>query len=314
MISASLADRICRGLLPLAESAKSLSDRLVDMGFEAHLPWQRFFESFAADEQELLEYRTYRIEQAKEALGRPWPRSMFDRFIAYFQSDVVKSLREQRDRDNGVDEEQLKDRYPRLEALWRRELTRCDRRRVQLEMQYRKEYERLHNRAEGTSCAALLPEVERWATGVCAANGSSFADPTDSYVAAMELHASRLGFSRDSAKSARVGVPIFSKPVVAEWDLCWAMEQPQVFIGSPQQNLFAPDLQLRSRRLNGSSDRVPYDRYLTLRYQLAVPEFNRAYHLFSDFATLETFIRAHLALYELSAPIIEGTIRQCMLH
>ena len=55
VIDASLADRLCRGLLPLAEDAYALSERLAGIGFSAYLPWQRFFESFAADEAELSE-------------------------------------------------------------------------------------------------------------------------------------------------------------------------------------------------------------------------------------------------------------------
>ena len=314
VIDASLADRLCRGLLPLAEDAYALSERLAGIGFSAYLPWQRFFESFAADEAELSEYRAYRIETGKNALGRPWPRSMFDRSTSYFCSDLVKSLFERRDREDDADESELSARYPTLEALWRREVTLCDRRRVQWEVQRRDEYGRLNRQATEASRAVLCSEVERWATGVGSDNGMSLRDPTDSYVAAMELHASRLGFSRDSAKSKGARIPIFSKQIVAEWDLCWTIEQPQLFIGSPEENLFDPSLQLRSRRLAGSADRVPYDRYLVLRYALVVPEFNRAYLKFSDFASLEALVRAHLGLYELLSPRIEDTIQRCMLH
>lgn len=314
VIDASLADRLCRGLLPLAEGGQVLSERLAEMGFAAHLPWQQFFESFAEGEAELLEYRTYRIEDAKLVLGRPWPSRGKISGTSFFESDWVNALIERRDRDNGVDEGQLSARYPGPEGLWRYELTNCDRRRVQFQIVSRDEYERRRRQAEGASRAVLVGEVARWATGVCGARGSDLRDPTDSYVAAMDLHASRLGFQLDSAKSRGMKVPIFSRPLTAEWDLCWVMEQPQVFIGSPQQNLFSPDLQLRSRRATGPADRLPYDRFLVFRLARAVPEFNRAYHVFNDFASLETIVRAHLALYELMAPLMEGTIRQCMLH
>jgi hypothetical protein len=314
VIDASLADRLCRGLLSLAESGPMLSERLVALGFAAHLPWRRFFESFAEGEAELLEYRTHRIEDAKRVLGRPWPPRGKISGASFFESEWVNALIQRRDRDNGVDEDHLSARYPTQEALWRRELTTCDRRRVQFEMERRDEYERRRRQAEEASRAVLVSEVARWATGVCGVRGADFRDPTESYVAAMHAHASRLGFQLDSAKSRRAAVPIFSRPVVAEWDLCWAMEQPQLFIGSPQEHLFSPDLQLRSRRSTGPADRLPYDRLLVFRYERAVPEFNRAYHVFNDFASLETIIRAHLALYELMAPHMEKTIRQCMLH
>ena len=78
---------------------------------------------------------------------------------------------------------------------------------------------------EQASRAVLVAEVERWATGVCGVHGADLTDSADAYVTAMERHASRLGFSLDRGKSKGTPIPIFSRPVVAEWDLCWLMEQ-----------------------------------------------------------------------------------------
>jgi hypothetical protein len=300
-------------MLPLAEDAYGLSERLTAMGFTAHVPWQKFFESFAANTTELQEYRTYRVEAAKNAIGRPWPMSVFDHSVAYFFSDYVKASFDRRDRDNGVDESQLSTRYPKGESLWRLELTNCDRRRVQLEVQQRDEYERQRARTSEAGRLALRSEVERLSTGVCVGRAAGFGDPVDCYVAAMELHASKLGFHRDAAKSKK-GIPIFSREIAGEWDLCWAIEQVPLFVIRPQEGQFTLELQLRSRRLAGPADTVPYDRYLAVRYGQVVPEFMRAYFAFYDFATLETLVRTHLALYELMAPVIEGAIRQSMLH
>ena len=306
-ISPALADRICRGLLPLAENAWTLSGRLAAAGFGAHVPWQQFFESFAADDAELQEFRSYRIELAKNVVGRPWPMSVVDRSVAYFSSEQVAALFARRDRDNGVDESQLAARYPRGESVWRLELTRCDRRRVQLEMQQRDEYERLRTRTEQESERVLRTEIK-------GSDGDAhFGDNVACYESAMELHATKLGFHRDDAKSTGP-IPIFSKEIAAGWDLCWAIEQTQVFVGRPQSALFNPDLQLRSRFLAGPVDRAPHDRYLAIRYGQVVPEFLRGYQRFSDFASLETLVRAHLAVYELMAAGIEGAIRKQLAH
>lgn len=312
-ISAALADRICRGMLPLAEDAWTLSERLSVQGFGAHVPWQEFFESFAADEAERQEYRSYRVATAKNWIGRPWPMSSSDRSTPFFYSEQVKALLEQRDHVNGVDESQLATRYARGEALWRLEVTRCDRRRVQLEMQSRDEYQRLRAQAEEASRLVLLTEVERAAKGAGPNGSAQSRDLVECYVAAMDLHASNLGFHRDAAKS-RGAVPIFSKEIAGNWDLCWAMEQPQLFLVPLPRGLFSPDLQLRSRSLAGPADAAPGDRYLALRYGQIVPEFGRGYLMFSDFASLETLVRAHLALYELMAPVIEGAIKKNMLQ
>jgi hypothetical protein len=306
-LSVESADRICRALLPLAEDAWTLSGRLSALGFGAHLPWQKFFESFAADDAELEEYRSYRVETAKNVIGRPWPRSMFEREAPYFFSERVKALLEQRDRDNGVDESELSKRYPTGESLWRRELTRCDRRRVQLEMQQRDEYERLRAQAAEASRQVLLTEVEREASG----GGSQLRDPVECYAEAMALHAAKLGFQRDAAKSKGT-MPVFSKELAGTWDLCWAIEQPQ--FRAPGWGLFSPALHLRSRLLAGMVDRAPIDSYLTLRVEQVVPEFGRGYMNFSDCASLQTLVLAHLALYELMAPVIEGAIRRNLLH
>jgi hypothetical protein len=306
-LSAESADRICRALLPLAEDAWTLSGRLSALGFAAHLPWQQFFESFAEGEAELEEYRRYRVESAKNVIGRPWPRSMFEREAPYFFSEQVKTLLEQRDRDNGVDESELSKRYPTGESLWRRELTRCDRRRVQMEMQRRDEYQQLRTRAEEASRQVLLTEVERAGPS----GGLESSDPVECYAQAMALHAARLGFQRDAAKSKGT-VPVFSRELAGIWDLCWAIEQPQ--FRAPGWRLFSPALQLRSRSLAGSTDRAPKDSYLTLRFEQVVPEFNRGYMSFTDCASLQTLVRAHLALYELMAPVLEGGIRRHLLH
>src|SRR5262245_52472611 len=57
MIATEQASAICRGLLPIAELAYMHSDRLSEAGFEAHVPLQLFFESFASDEEQRRDYR-----------------------------------------------------------------------------------------------------------------------------------------------------------------------------------------------------------------------------------------------------------------
>lgn len=309
-IAASTADSIFRSLVPLAEQGYALSDRLVGLGWSAHVVWQRFLESFAATENELAQYRKYRLELARNNVGQSWRWVRFDPSNTYFSSDYIAGLIEQRDVENGVTIDELSSRYPAQEMLWRKELTACDRRRVQLEMYRREEYESLYQATVEASKLALAREADRFS-----AIAASLADPLDwlaCYAACMQRYAAPLGFHLDERKSTGV-VPIFSKEVAEGWDLCWSMETP-LFIGSPTGGLFGPALQLRSRKLRGSTKELPYYNYLEFNYTAVVPDFKAGYHGFTDVASLETIIIAHLTVYEWISVALEGAIRQRLLH
>jgi beta-glucosidase-like glycosyl hydrolase len=101
----------------------------------------------------------------------------------------------------------------------------------------------------------------------------------------------------------RLGIPAYN----------WWTESLHGALGPVPTTNFPEPIGLAAS-LAGSGDSVPYDRYLVLRYGQVVPDFNRGYHEFRDFGALEALVCAHLAVYELMAPIIESEIKQAMLH
>ncbi|HXQ40472.1 MAG TPA: hypothetical protein VN821_04330, partial [Candidatus Udaeobacter sp.] len=124
------------------------------------------------------------------------------------------------------------------------------------------------------------------------------------FSAVMERDAACLGFRYDKRKS-RPNFPVFSKTVAGEWDLCWAIEEPNMFFWSPFEGRFMPHLQVRHRNLRGSASKAEACEYLQIRYAVVVPGFFNAYRTFRSSDELETMIKAHLCLYRLMAPIIE---------
>ncbi len=127
----------------------------------------------------------------------------------------------------------------------------------------------------------------------------------------MERDAAALGYQYDRSKS-RAYFPVFSKAVTDEWDLCWAIEEPNFFFWNPFEGRFLPHLEIRSRMLRGSVRKGKAGEYLQLRYVSAVPGFFNAYRTFYNPGELETLIKAHLCLYGLVAPIIEGGLEQVL--
>jgi hypothetical protein len=128
------------------------------------------------------------------------------------------------------------------------------------------------------------------------------------FAAVMARDAAPLGFHYDKAKS-RPNYPIFSKAITEHWHLCWAIEEARAFFHSPLEGRFQPYLELRSRSLRGSLDQVESGEFLHIRYAAVMPGFYSGYWKFFSLDELETAIRAHLHLYSLFAPVIEGAVK-----
>lgn len=123
------------------------------------------------------------------------------------------------------------------------------------------------------------------------------------FSAVMERNATLLGFRYDKQKS-RPRFPIFSNAVAGEWDLCWALEEPNMFFWSPFEGKFMPYLEIRHRGRKGSIRNAEPGEFLQIRYVSAVPGFFNAYRSFHDSTELETVIKAHLFHYAQMAPVV----------
>jgi hypothetical protein len=129
----------------------------------------------------------------------------------------------------------------------------------------------------------------------------------------MERDADSLGFHYDDERSRR-NYPVFSKAIVPGWDLCWALEESESYFFIPFEGRFEPQLELRSNKLRGRPTRVEPGELLFIRYYSVVPGFSNGYWRFLSLDDLETAIKAHLCLYRLMAPIIEGSIERVLEH
>jgi hypothetical protein len=285
-----------------------LYDKAPRADFEAFVPRNAFLESFAETAEDLEIHRRCVAEKAKERLGQTIPIRIYDGDLKqlYF-SPFLQQLRAERDKANGVPVHQLSSRYPGGESAWRHEVDPCLRNRIQVSINHKASYEARWTDMLENERRALELEVPRHATGLGRAHAFDMAGRYMFFTAAMERDALSLGFKYDKGRSRR-NYPVFSKSISNHWDLCWALEEPGPFFHSPFEGLIVPFLELRSRELRGSLTKAESGEFLHIRYAGIVPGFFNGYWKFVDLAQLETIIKAHLYLYGLIAPIIEGGI------
>jgi hypothetical protein len=310
-LSFDQANAVCREFLPAGDHVFDYMTRLREAGFEAFLPRHTYIESFAANPEELEIHRRCVAEMVKERLARPWPMRIYDEdFKQLYFSPYLQRLRAERDKSNGVPVDQLSSRYPLGESAWRREVDPCQRRLIQARQE--DTYEARWTAMLELERRALEDEAARHATGLGKIPHTF--DNKGRYVffaAVMERDAAPLGFHFDKAKS-RPHYPIFSKAITDDWHLCWAIEEARAFFHSPLEGSFSPFLEIRGHNLRGTLAKAESGEFLHIRYAGVVPGFFNGYWKFFSLDQLETAIRAHLHLYSLMAPIIEGGIKKVL--
>jgi hypothetical protein len=116
-----------------------------------------------------------------------------------------------------------------------------------------------------------------------------------------------LGFRYDKQKS-RDEFPVFSKQLSDGWDLCWTLQQTDMFALTSKHGCFEPNLDLRGTNMAGDADKARSREFLFFRYQNIVPGFDSAYWKFRSLTELEWAIRAHLTLYKLMSAILEASV------
>lgn len=306
---------VCGGFLPLSDEIFRYADRLASAGFRAFIPRWKFTESFCATQGERELHRRCIIERARYLVGWPWPPlhlrwTAAERALLY-TSPFFEQLRSERDKANAVPENQFDSRYPAGEGSWRREVDPCRRTQLMAEVSDQSAYKERWNAVLDEEARALKQEVVQHATGISRAYTFDKNGRYALFSAIMERDATPLGFCYDRSKS-RPNYPVFSKSVSKDWDVCWAIEEANMFYWNPFEGRFMPFLEVRGRIREGRIGNAEPGEFLHIRYAGIVPGFFNAYRAFHTLDQLETMIKAHLRLYHLMEPIIEGALKRVL--
>jgi hypothetical protein len=306
---------ICDGLLELGDESFRYADQLQSANFRAFIPRWKFAESFCTTPQEHALHRRCVVEIAKNIVGRPWPPqhtrwTAAERALLY-ASPLIAQLANERDKENGVPTHKLSSRYPRGEARWRHEFDPCLRRQWMAVAREPSVYKERWNTVLDEEARALEREVAQHATGISRVHAFDKDGRFALFAAIMERDATPLGFCYDKGKS-RQNYPVFSKSVSKDWDVSWAIEEPDLFCLGPFQGHLTPYLEVRARTSKGRIDNLKFGESMQIRYATIVPGFYGAYRVFHTLDQLETLIKAHLCFYYLMAPTIEGALKRVL--
>lgn len=302
------ANLICSQLLSIGDEAPGIMEQLRLSGFKAFDPYNRFVESFCDSQEELLIHHRYIVEWAKERLGQPTPISIPDMDLVYF-SPFLKSLRSEREKNNGVPVDQLSSHFSGGECAWRYQIDPCERRKVYSEVNHKDLYEMQRNIMLQQQRQQLEIEVRHHSTALSERYAFDKEGRYSLFNAVMyqSTHSTGLQFDKSRSRSA---YPVFTKPINDNWDLCLVIEEPRFFNWSASEGDFSPFLEVRSKKLRGKLNKAEPGEFLNLRYCEIVPGFFSAYRKFCSLAELETIIKAHLCLYETITPALEKGLQQ----
>ena len=303
--SSEQADRLCRTLLPLADSAPEVTKRIQDIGFTAWLPHHMFIESFGTPE-DVDCHRRCIIEFARERLGRPFPPFFATDLSHHYFSPYLQELRRKRDVFNGVEANKLSTRYPQSEAAWRRPEDPCERKKIFAHVNDREAYDVAWKVMERDTQRILEAEVERYSTALVADRPFDHQSRFELFKAVMERDAADLGFQYDKAMS-RTRDPVFSKELDKDWSLCWSIGNLALFLGLIRGR-YTPDLHIRRRQFRGNLAEAKSGEVLFIPYRLLVPCVGSAYGSFRTLGELEVMIKANLSLYRIVAPTLDALL------
>jgi hypothetical protein len=309
-LSFDQANVLCREFLQVGQAVFDYMDGLQRFGFSAFMPHHDFIQSFCAAEESEV-HRLCLIESAKNLLGRPWPFpvSQAEERLLYL-SPFIQRLNQERDSENGVPVSRLSSCYPG--EIWRIEIDPCQRRRAHSSVKDRQTYNAQWAAVQKEQRHRLELETARHATDLSRCYTFDRRQRYAFFTAVMKRDTTTLGFEFDSLKS-RPDYPVFSKQINETWDICWVLEEAKAFYSNFAEGRFAPYLEIRNRNLIGSIENGNSGEFLFIRYHQIVPGFSNAYGKFSKLEELETMIKAHLCLYGLMAPIIEGGAKRTLL-
>lgn len=302
---------ICDGLLDLGDQCFRYADQLQDADFRAFVPRWKFMDSFCATREEYDLHRRCVVEVAKHLVGRPWPPHDVhwteEERARLYLSPLLTRLAAERDKENGVPLRELSSKYPAGERRWRHEFDPCVRRLWMAQIREPLIYNERWNTVLAEEARALEREVAQHATGISQAH----AFDKDGRCALLAATTTPFGFYYDAGKSRKT-FPVFSRSISNSWDITWGIEEPEFALSAPFEGRLTPRLEVRGRSSRGGVDNPKFGDSLHIRYANIVPGFYHAYRVFHTQDQLEIMIKAHLCLYGLMAPVIEGVLKAAL--
>ena len=221
-------------------------------------------------------HRNCVVELAKNSLARlrTFRVDEEQRRQLYF-SPFIQNLRDERDKANGVAEQELSKRYSWEQLAWRREIDPIQRRRVLASVNDKKGYDTLWCTVNDLQRKRLKQEATRHATGLSRAYTFDEDGRYALLSAVMEREAGPLGFSADKLRS-RIYSPVFWKQVTESWGLLWTLEDPDgMFFHNSSEGHFRPALKIGNAALR-DPEKVEAGELLSIRYQSIIPGFYNA--------------------------------------
>lgn len=302
-IPVDIKRKVLYPLVPLIDRSSEYRERLLQSGFQAFLPYERYKESFC-EAQDIQAHLLYMREKAKESLGRV---GIFSPLLTGeglgYRSPVLEELRRQRDARIGCNFREARQRQiPAFEL----EIDPCERRYVQiplLDQPYRAQEEerQLQERR------LLAIEAQRHASGLALSYAMDKPDKLAFFYEVMTRELAPNGLEYTKRFSTKY--PVFSKELGNGWYLCWGLEDTDVFWifgneGSLDLIVYVCHKAFGKTRPGLSKD----DYFLRIRYEQFVPSFPGVYRSFTNLDELELIVKAHVRLYGMVNEHIEAAI------
>ncbi len=291
---------ICLALCPIGEMVPNFADKLAAQGLRAFIPFFRFPEIFASDQQQVDVHRRCVVEEAKTRLSRPWPFRIGLRNESFYKSEFLAQLAEIRDKENGVPLKEVSSRYPG--QIWRLELDPCQRAMALARVQEPSSYLTAELAARSETNTIRQREVALVAAH--APRRDAYV-PEEIYADCLRGDEFNLGLHLDESRSSG-NWPVFTKRTTATWDICIVLENVEGFFASGVLELL---IELRHRDLCGPRRNDDQGLCMIVDYQRLLPGFLQAYRSFANADELRLDIRAHACLCSLLLPAMERAIQ-----
>jgi hypothetical protein len=309
-LSIEQVTELCAEFLSVGDHVFDYMNELRKAGFNAFEPFEEFVLSYATSAEEVALHNRLIVEGPKTLLVDLPPHLVRIWGTGPFHSEFIENLEARRDKENGVPQHELESRYPG-EYVWRSEIDPCLRHMEYFRLTNSEAFDAQWDAVVEAMRLRVAEEAKCFATGLSGAYSFTSSGRHYLFLAVMEREAKNLGFFYDKKRSSTI-CPVFSNRVTAEWDLCLFIEDFLTFVLTPFDGIFDLYLEIRPRELPGGSRKGRAEEYPRMRLDRVVPGFTNAYRKFRNLQELETIIKAHLFLYGLMAPIIEGGMKKIL--
>ena len=313
-----LGMEIIRRIFPACDRHASLSSKLQELGFRAHVPGYSFLETFCLCEADHELHRRVVADEAKRqlsaaALQLPAP----DRQIKeLYTSPLLKELKAQRDRENGCSELEIERNYPPKESVVRWEYDPCGRARALVMSAEHGRYQTLWKEMRNEQWRIFDSESKAHSSGMGSGREVSRDDRCEFILDAAQKYGAGLSFSHVKRKST-LRKPALCRKLNDDWEFRWLVFDTGDLVFAPFATRDNPlmyakvpiELVLCRSSLKGDVEKYgKQGEYLALKYQWLVRDFETAYSRFFDYDGLELIIKAQFVLLGLIIEDFEGAV------